>query len=48
MFNHSGKFVNILFSDGHVLGVVDIEQQLTLIDDSSQEYIRVFLEADNK
>jgi len=47
-FNHKGKFVNILFSDGHISGVVDNNQSLSFDNDSIEEYKRVFLEADKR
>ena len=45
-FNHKDEYVNILFVDGHVGGVPDIEGVLTLTDMIPSEADRVFLEAD--
>lgn len=47
-YNHRGEFVNILFSDGHVVGTPNSDDRLTLINASSAEFERVFLEADQK
>jgi len=47
-YNHRGRFVNILFTDGHVKGVPDTGGILTLAEESAAEYERVFLEADKK
>jgi len=46
--NHRGTFVNILFFDGHVAGAPDAGKKLTLLNESREEFERVFLEADGK
>ena len=47
-YNHRGEFVNILFSDGHVTGTPNSGDRLTLTNESSTEFERVFWEADQK
>ena len=47
-YNHRGRFVNVLFTDGHVKGIPDSAHALTLEEKSSAEYARVFLEADKR